>query len=56
MTNGVTLKMQRGSEIIRFWVFDDGTVQEYTTKCGVVEVKDFISRYKELQSMGFMEV
>ena len=55
MTNGALIKMRRGKETVRFWVFKDGTVQEYTDG-GRAEVSDFISRYRELQSMGFREV
>lgn len=54
MANGTLVRMVKGKQVRRFWVFIDGDVIEFT-KNGRIEIKDFAKLYKELEAEGFKE-
>ena len=55
MTNGAVIKMSKGKLTRVFWLFVDGTAEEYIEK-GTKDIDDFTAFYKSLQNDGWKEI
>ncbi len=56
MSNGVLIKMSKGTDIRTFWLFEDGDAKEYTEQ-GLRELTcEFTTLYSLLKTNGWSEI
>ena len=56
MSNGVLIKMGKGTDIRTFWLFEEGKAKEYTQH-GLTEIAcEFTTLYNQLRISGWAEI